>query len=59
MIEEAVDGFGGHKSLYSDAYYDEPDFWARYGGDRYAAVKRRYDPGARLLDLYAKAVGRR
>jgi FAD/FMN-containing dehydrogenase len=59
MIETAVAGFGGHKSLYSDAYYDEEDFWSRYGGDAYAPVKRRYDPDGRLLDLYAKAVGRR
>jgi FAD/FMN-containing dehydrogenase len=59
MVEAEVDAVGGHKSLYSDAYYDEADFWARYGGDDYAAVKRRYDPQARLLDLYAKAVRRR
>ena len=36
-----------------------PDFWARYGGDAYRPVKQRYDPEGRLLDLYAKAVGRR
>jgi FAD/FMN-containing dehydrogenase len=59
LVEEAVDDLGGHKSLYSDAYYDEPDFWERYGGERYGRVKGRYDPDARLLDLYAKAVGRR
>jgi FAD/FMN-containing dehydrogenase len=58
-IEEAVTGLGGHKSLYSDAYYDEAAFHAAYGGDAYAALKRRYDPDHRLLDLYAKAVGRR
>jgi FAD/FMN-containing dehydrogenase len=50
---------GGHKSLYSDAYYDEEQFRALYGGDGYAAVKQRYDPDGRLLDLYAKAVMRR
>jgi FAD/FMN-containing dehydrogenase len=59
MIEQAVADLGGHKSLYSDAFYDEPDFWAKYGGDTYRPVKDRYDPGHRLLDLYAKAVGRR
>ncbi len=58
-VEAAVSRFGGHKSLYSDAYYDEADFWARYGGETYPDVKRRYDPAGRLLDLYAKAVGRR
>jgi len=58
-IEAAVAQFGGHKSLYSDAYYDEAQFWASYGGEAYRPVKQRYDPQGRLLDLYAKAVGRR
>ncbi len=59
MIEAQVDAVGGHKSLYSDAYYDEADFWSRYGGGVYSAAKERYDPKGRLLDLYAKAVRRR
>lgn len=58
-IEAEVERLGGHKSLYSDAYYDEETFWALYGGDAYAAVKKNYDPAGRLPDLYAKAVGRR
>jgi FAD/FMN-containing dehydrogenase len=45
--------------MYSDAYYDEEQFRALYGGDWYAAYKQRYDPDGRLLDLYAKAVMRR
>ncbi len=58
-VEAAVSRFEGHKSLYSDAYYGEADFWARYGGAAYARLKERYDPDHRLLDLYAKAVKRR
>ena len=58
LIEAAVADHGGHKSLYSDAYYPEAEFWARYGGDAYRPVKQRYDPDHRLLDLYAKAVRR-
>jgi FAD/FMN-containing dehydrogenase len=58
-IERVVAEHGGHKSLYSDAYYSEDEFWDLYGGQYYRAAKRRYDPGARLLDLYAKAVKRR
>ena len=58
-VEAAVADFAGHKSLYSDAYYDEAGFWAQYGGDAYRPLKERYDPQGRLLDLYAKAVGRR
>ncbi|NLT55730.1 MAG: FAD-binding oxidoreductase [Actinomycetales bacterium] len=57
-VEQAVAEVGGHKSLYSDAFYDEETFWAAYGGDAYRELKRRYDPDGRLLDLYAKAVGR-
>ncbi|MDQ4085685.1 MAG: FAD-binding oxidoreductase [Actinomycetota bacterium] len=58
-IEHALTGFGGHKSLYSDAYYDEPEFHAAYGGDAYDRLKQRYDPEHRLLGLYAKTVRRR
>jgi FAD/FMN-containing dehydrogenase len=59
LIEEEVSRLDGHKSLYSDAYYDEEEFWRRYGGTSYAALKGRYDPGSRLLDLYSKAVQRK
>jgi FAD/FMN-containing dehydrogenase len=58
-VERMVAEHGGHKSLYSDAYYGEDEFRALYGGAAYAAAKRRYDPDGRLLDLYAKAVMRR
>jgi FAD/FMN-containing dehydrogenase len=58
-IEQAVAGHDGHKSLYSESYYPPEEFWALYGGTAYREVKARYDPGSRLLDLYAKAVGKR
>ena len=58
-IEQAVTDFGGHKSLYSDSFYSREDFDIRYGGASYTALKQRYDPDRRLLDLYAKAVRRR
>jgi FAD/FMN-containing dehydrogenase len=58
-IERVVAEHAGHKSLYSDAYYDEAEFWSLYGDADYHAAKRRYDPRDRLLDLYAKAVKRR
>nr|WP_238338520.1 FAD-binding oxidoreductase [Pedococcus badiiscoriae] len=59
LIEEKVTSLDGHKSLYSDAYYDQAQFWRLYGGDTYAELKRRYDPDSRLLDLYSKAVQRK
>jgi FAD/FMN-containing dehydrogenase len=55
-IEAEVGALGGHKSLYSDAYYDEATFDGLYGGAAYAAVKERYDPEGRLPTLYDKAV---
>jgi len=59
LIEEKVDTFDGHKSLYSDSYYSREKFDELYGGEAYKTVKKTYDPNARLLDLYAKAVQRR
>ncbi|MET1020520.1 MAG: FAD-binding oxidoreductase [Microterricola sp.] len=59
LIEREVGALDGHKSLYSDSYYSPQEFDELYGGEAYRAVKRRYDPDSRLLDLYAKAVQRR
>jgi FAD/FMN-containing dehydrogenase len=58
-IEDEVDRLGGHKSLYSDSYYDEATFDRLYGGSAYRGVKKRYDPRGRLPTLYDKAVHRR
>ncbi|MGV9615644.1 FAD-binding oxidoreductase [Nocardia xishanensis] len=58
-IERTVTEYDGHKSLYSDAYYDEDEFAALYGGETYTELKKRYDPDQRLLDLYSKAVQRK
>ncbi|MCR3719488.1 MULTISPECIES: FAD-binding oxidoreductase [Prauserella salsuginis group] len=55
-IEEVVTALGGRKSLYSESFYDPDTFWQLYNGPAYRAVKQRYDPGGRLLDLYAKCV---
>lgn len=59
LVEERVAELGGHKSLYSDSFYTEDEFWGLYNGPAYAALKRGYDPGGRLLDLYAKCVRNR
>ena len=58
-IEQRVTEIGGHKSLYSDAYYDRATFDRLYDGDNLARVKQHYDPGDRLTELYEKAVRRR
>ena len=58
-VERAVADHEGHKSLYSDAYYDRETFDGLYGGPTYRDVKQRYDPQSRLTDLYDKVVRRR
>ena len=58
-VEQVVADLGGHKSLYSDAYYDRDTFDRLYNGDQLAEVKQRYDPKDRLTNLYAKTVLRR
>ena len=57
--KQVVTDLGGHKSLYSTAFYPAEEFWATYNGESYHLVKKAYDPDGRLLDLYAKTVGRR
>jgi len=58
-IEAKVHELGGHKSLYSDAFYDKDTFDRLYDGPNLAAVKHRYDPDDRFITLYDKAVARR
>ena len=57
-IEAKVHELGGHKSLYSEAFYDRGTFDRLYDGENLARVKRRYDPDGRLTTLYDKAVRR-
>jgi FAD/FMN-containing dehydrogenase len=57
-IEAEVHELGGHKSLYSEAFYDRETFDRLYDGDHLAAVKRQFDPDDRLSSLYDKAVRR-
>ena len=58
-VEAEVTALGGHKSLYSDAYYERATFDRLYNGANQAAVKQQYDPDDRLTGLYEKAVRRR
>jgi FAD/FMN-containing dehydrogenase len=58
-IEAKVHDLDGHKSLYSDSFYDQDTFDRLYDGANLAAVKHRYDPDDRFISLYEKAVTRR
>ncbi len=56
LIEKQVAALGGIKSLYSDSYYPEQEFWQTYNGDAWRRLKARYDPKGVLGDLYRKTV---
>ena len=57
-IERRVTALGGVKSLYSDSYFGEDEFWSIYNRPAYQALKARYDPRGALGDLYSKCVSR-
>jgi FAD/FMN-containing dehydrogenase len=56
LVEDEVAELGGHKSLYSTSFYSEDEFYQRYNGDAYKALKHAYDGDGRLLGLYEKCV---
>jgi FAD/FMN-containing dehydrogenase len=58
-VERKVHDLDGHKSLYSDAYYDRDTFDLLYGQAFARQVRKETDPDGRLTDLYEKAVARR
>lgn len=55
-IEKKVVELGGTKSLYSESWFDEEEFWALYNRSQYEPLKQRYDPDGRFPDLYQKCV---
>jgi FAD/FMN-containing dehydrogenase len=57
-IEHKTMQLGGAKGLYSSAWYDEAEFWSIYDQQRYAELKRTYDPQGVFPDLYSKCVRR-
>jgi hypothetical protein len=56
LIEDEVAKLDGHKSLYSTSFYPEEEFYQRYDGAAYRALKGAYDGDSRLLSLYEKCV---
>lgn len=59
LIERKVTELGGIKSLYSESFFPEDEFHRLYGGEAYAALKRKYDPAGAFPTLYDKCVLRR
>ncbi len=58
-IEAKVDELGGHKSLYSEAFYERDAFDRLYDGANLARVRSAHDPDGRMTDLFDKVVGGR
>ncbi|QIK68413.1 FAD-binding oxidoreductase [Nocardioides sp. HDW12B] len=58
-VEAEVTRLGGHKSLYSDSYYDEATFASLYSTAHLDRLRAQLDPAGRLPSLYDKAVRRR
>jgi FAD/FMN-containing dehydrogenase len=56
LIEKEVAALEGRKSLYSESFYPEDEFWKTYNGEAYKRLKAKYDPQDRLLNLYQKTV---
>jgi FAD/FMN-containing dehydrogenase len=56
LIERKVAELGGIKSLYSDCFFAEDEFAARYGGEAYGRLKSTYDPAGAFPRLYDKCV---
>ncbi len=55
-IERKIIELGGIKSLYSDSYFTQDEFWQAYNRPVYDRLKAKYDPQARLKDIYQKCV---
>jgi len=56
LVERKVAELGGIKSLYSDCFFAEDEFAARYGGEAYGRLKSAYDPAGAFPRLYEKCV---
>ncbi len=55
-IEWKVQSLGGHKSLYSEAFYPKEAFDNLYDTEGLDRLRAIYDPAARLSSLYEKTV---
>lgn len=54
LLERETVRLGGRKSLYSSVHFPEDEFWQIHDRSAYAALKARYDPRGRFLDLWTK-----
>lgn len=55
-IETMVEELQGRKSLYSESYYSEDQFWKIYNQNVYNSLKEKYDDRNMFVNLYKKCV---
>jgi FAD/FMN-containing dehydrogenase len=55
-IERIVQELDGRKSLYSQSFYPEDEFWRIYNGQAYRKLKSKFDPQGIFGNLYQKTV---
>ncbi len=54
LVENKVRELGGIKSLYSNVFYSEAEFWNIIDRDHYRMLKQKYDATHTFKDLYQK-----
>jgi len=54
IMEDKLYELGGLKTLISNNYYSEDDFWKTWNKENYYKVKKRTDPNNIFRDIYAK-----
>ncbi|MBA4423509.1 MAG: FAD-linked oxidase [Syntrophus sp. (in: bacteria)] len=55
-VERIVQKLGGRKSLYSQSFFPEDEFWRMYNGAAYQKIKSKFDPQGAFGNLYQKTV---
>ncbi len=56
LVEDKVAELEGIKSLYSNSFFTEDEFWSRYNRPAYDRLRALYDPGNVFSGLYEKCV---
>jgi len=56
LIEHKTEELNGFKSLYSDSFYTEEEFWKIHPKSCFSQIKSKYDPKRSFKDLFEKCV---
>jgi len=56
LIEQKVKELKGFKTLYSDSFYTEQEFWEIYSNPTFFQLKNKYDPNHKFKNIFDKCV---